>query len=193
MVRRVIAQLQIGHAVMGLAGLATFVAVSSVLADRRATVEVYVAAAPTTAGSLVAPSDLNVVAVAADSPLLEQLVRAGDGVDGRFRRDLAAGAVVLTADLLPAQSTIGHRTMTLPVDDVVLAGLGLVPGDQVDVIGHLPEGATGYVVAGVVVAQLSTSRDAFITLQVDQAQALRLADAMRNGDVAIVRSTGVPS
>ena len=185
-----------------MAGLATFVLVSSVLRDRAETEQVWVLDADVAAGATIDPSDLVAVDVAADTPLLGPLMRVADGAPrGRVRNSVVAGEPLLTSDLVPVDESSNSRTFTLPIDTMVLEGLGLIRGDRVDVIGSLSGEAMGYVVVDVEVVRLpgaassgafaaASSRTTWVTVAIDEEQALALSAAIENGELQLVRSTG---
>lgn len=192
---------------MVMAGLATFVLVASVLRDRSETVPVWILDADIAAGASVEPEDLVAVDVSADTPLLGPLLRVDDGVPiGRVRNDVVAGEPLLASDLVPLDTASVGRTFTLPVDTMVVEGLGLIRGDRVDVIGSLDGSAAGddvvgYVVVDVEVVRLpgaansgafaaASSRSTWVTVSIDDAQALLLSAALERGELQLVRSTG---
>ncbi len=200
--RQTPSRLTFAHGLMVVAGLLTFVLVAAILQDRQATAEVWVAAEGLSAGSTVDPSQLNVLELTADDPLLQWLVPATEVAPaGRLRNDLAAGAPLLRSDLVPEESSAVGRTYTVPIDSLVLDGLGLRPGDRLDVIGVGADKNVRFVVVDVEVTRLpaaqqssafaaTAGRSAWVTVQVDEEQALALSQARLNGQLELVRSTG---
>ncbi len=192
------------HGLMVLAGLVTFVSVSATLADRSATAQVVVARDRLPAGQVLGEADFatsfDVVEVHADSPLLDGVANPELFVEGQLVRDLAPGEALRSADIVPIAEQSIARTFSLPVDAVVLAGLGLTLGDTIDVIGLDTEGQLSYVVVDAEIARLpqavssqgafATRQESFVTIRVGDADALALASALRAGDIEIVRSTG---
>lgn len=187
---------------MMIAGLATFVLVASVLQDRSETEQVWVVDVDVAAGATIEAADLTAIEVASDAPLLTPLLRVADGVpSGRVRSGVAAGEPLLASDLVPIdQFTVG-RTFTIPIETMVVDGLGLIRGDRVDVIGSFVGGEMGYVVVDVEVVRLpgatnsgafaaAGSRTTWVTVSIDDEQALALSSAIDRGDVQLVRSTG---
>lgn len=193
-------RLTLAHGLMVVAGLVTFVLVASVLQKREATVEVLVATSDIAAGATVTEADFDVVDISAADPLLPVLLSqlpAGSVVTSA----LAAGEPLLRSDVVVAGGVASGRTFTLEVDRLVVDGLGLAIGDRVDVIGVDAGGRVGFVVVDVAVSRLpgdaqgsafaaAASRSAWVTVTVDEAQALALSGARRLGAIELVRSTG---
>ncbi len=187
---------------MVVAGLVTFVLVASVLQDRSETEDVWVIDTDVAAGAEIAASDLAIVQVASDAPLLGSLLRVSDGVPiGRVRNGVAAGEPLLASDLVAVDASVVGRTFTIPIDTMVVEGLGLIRGDRVDVIGSTVGGDMGYVVVDVEVVRLpgaatsgafaaTGSRTTWVTVSIDDQQALALSAAIDRGEVQLVRSTG---
>ncbi len=120
---------------------------------------------------------------------------------GRVRIGLAAGEPLLARDLLPLGVAAVGRTFAIPIETTVIDGLGLQAGDRVDVIGADGDGAMHYVVADAEVVRLpatagstafaaASSRSAWVTVAVDDREALLLSQALGQGSVELVRSTG---
>ena len=90
--------------------------------------------------------------------------------------------------------------MSLPIPAEHAVGGRLVAGDRVDVIAVRDGRATYLVTAAPVLAVpdgdaragLGALRAFAVTLAVDDAEALRLAAALRTDDLEVIRSTGAP-
>jgi len=187
---------------MMVAGLVTFVLVASVLQDRSETEQVWVVGTDIAAGAEIGPSDLVAVEISSDAPLLAPLLRVADGVPaGRVRSGVVAGEPLLASDLVAVDTSSVGRSFTIPIETMVVDGLGLIRGDRVDVIGSVPGGEMGYVVVDVEVVRLpgastsgafaaAGSRTTWVTVSIDDAQALALSATIDRGDVQLVRSTG---
>jgi len=185
-----------------VAGLVTFVLVASVLQDRSETEQVWVVGTDIAAGAEIGPSDLVAVEISSDAPLLAPLLRVADGVPaGRVRSGVVAGEPLLASDLVAVDTSSVGRSFTIPIETMVVDGLGLIRGDRVDVIGSVPGGEMGYVVVDVEVVRLpgastsgafaaAGSRTTWVTVSIDDAQALALSATIDRGDVQLVRSTG---
>lgn len=195
----------LSHVLMIVAGLATFVLVTSVLRDRSATESVWMVRHDVAGGVTLSTTDLVAVEVAVDDALLPSLVLAADGVpDGLVRYGLTGGEPLLSSDLLAVDLGSVGRTFAIPIDSSVIDGLGLQPGDRVDVIGADGENSLGYVVADAEVVRLPSpaggsafaaagSRSAWVTIGIDEREALLLSAALGRGPVELVRSTGSPA
>lgn len=187
---------------MVFAGLATFVLVASVLQDRSEVEAIWVLRSDVAAGAPLDVADLDAMQVSADEPIAASLLRVADGVpEGRVRSGVVAGEPLLASDLVPIEQAVEGRTFTIPVDAIVLDGLGLIRGDRLDVIGSDADGTMGYVVTDVEVIRLpaetsssafaaANSRSVWVTVAIDDRQALALSEALDRGEVELVRSTG---
>lgn len=199
---RTLGRLGLPHALMVFAGLLTFVLVASVLQDRSETELVWMVDADVAAGAAIEASDLVAIEIDADAPLLGPLLRVTDGVPvGRVRNGVVAGEPLLASDLVAVDASLVGRTFTIPIDTMVVEGLGLIRGDRVDVIGSFVGGDMGYVVVDVEVVRLpgasnagafaaAGSRTTWVTVSIDGSQALALSEAIDRGEVQLVRSTG---
>ncbi len=195
--------LTLTHGLMVISGLLTFLAVSSVLEDRSATVDVLVARESIEDGAPVRVDDLTAVPIAVGHPLLDQLTPILAFDEGLARRPIAAGEPVLRSDVLAVGAEAGGRTFTVPVDDRVIDGLALRPGDRVDVVGVNGNGQVDVVASDLEVTRLPDTGTAggltgslggsFVTVEVTPAQVINLIAALRVEQVEIVRSTGAPS
>lgn len=196
-------RLTIAHFAMITAGLATFVTVGSVLRDRQATVEVMVLAADAAVGTSTGSLDVLPVSIPADARFLELMLRPGQLPEGQaLGRSVRSGEPLLRSDLVAEGAPSLTRTATVPVEPVLITGLGLVVGDRVDVIASSDDAAR-FVLVDVRVSRLPQSAgpdgllsgpsSSFVTLELDDAQALRLIEAQGQGAIELIRSTGAPS
>lgn len=203
MVKPIPTRLTLAHAAMVTAGLATFVTVGSVLRDRDAMVDVVVMSDVAAAGTEADALPLGVRSVPADTPFLDSMLAPGSvPEDQALVRSLDSGEPLLRSDLVRVGSAVLTRTATVPVESVVISGLGLAVGDEVDVIGMIDD-RPAFVLTGVGVTRLpSTSgadglllgpTESFVTLEVDDRQAIALVAALRAGPIELVRSTGAPA
>lgn len=194
-------RISLSHGLMVVAALVTFVAVSSVLRERGSLVEIAVADRTMLVGSTVTPADVRVVAVEADSPLLDRFVPMAEFRSSRLSRSLAPGDPLLSGDLDVRDVGDVARSVAIELDPVVVAALDLRVGDEVDIIGSDAGGRIGFVRDGLLVLRVGSpqstsgafdrqSRASFIVVQVTPAQAVDLATAQRSGSIDIVRSTG---
>lgn len=200
--RRSARQFTMAHGLMLLAGLVTFLTVSSVLRDRQETVEVLVANHELVAGSGLEAISFTTIQIHADSELVGQLATpASLSLPGQLGRDLGSGEPLLASDIRPMEEDNALRTIAIPVWRSTISGLGLRIGDRVDLIGADSEGRLRFVVTDSAVSRLPASttagafgseagRESWITVQVTDQEALDIALALRAGDIEIVRSTG---
>ncbi len=187
---------------MVLAGIVTFLTVSSVLRDRQETVAVMVANQELVAGSGLEAGAFETVQLQADSQLVGQLATVSDlSQPGQLGRDLGPGEPLLVSDIRPMEDDNALRTIAIPVWRSTIAGLGLRIGDRVDLIGAGQNGELGFVVTDAAVSRLpgatsagafgsEAGRESWITVQVTDQGALDIALALRAGDIEVVRSTG---
>ena len=200
--RSITARIGAPHALMVVAGLATFVLVSSVLRDRPDGEPVWMVRSDVAAGAFLDANDLEPMLVSVDEPIAASLLPVDAGVpNGRVRSGVVAGEPLLASDLVPVDQVVDGRSFTIPIDAVVLDGLGLIRGDRIDVIGADADGAMGYIVADVEVVRLpsetassafaaANSRSVWVTVAIDHRQALALSESLDRGEVELVRSTG---
>lgn len=191
-------RLSTGHLVMLLAGIATVLANYAVLRGAEERVEVLVADQALAAGTVLTPEHVATAEVGAGGTVPSRLV-AGD------RRDEVVGAVLTgplqpgdplrRSDLQPAAAPDGQRAMSVPVDAAHAVGGQLARGDRVDVLATF-DGRSRYLVTDAEVLAvpgrggLDSLRGFSVTLAVDGDAALQLAEALRSGDVDVVRATG---
>jgi Flp pilus assembly protein CpaB len=133
-------------------------------------------------------------------PLTSVLVRPSELTPGILARAIQAGEPLLDSDVVGGLVGGSGRTMSLPVSDRTVQGLGLVPGDQVDVIGLDAQKSPIMVVEGAWIVRLAGRAGSaglgaaypseFVTVEVDRDQALDLTAALANGELQLLRSTG---
>lgn len=191
----------LAHLLMVIAGLITFLTVAVVLRDRSSVVAIVVAADSLDEGSPAGSVTFGTVEIAANDPLVPFYVSAGADVSGQYlSRPLAKGEPLLLSDLQRAEQAPGHRTMTLPADQLVIRGLGLRVGDLIDLISTTSGGESSFVVAGVEVVRLPSAEalpgfgaaasSSWVTIEVSEQQALAIAAAQASTTVDLVRSSG---
>lgn len=170
------------------------------LTERNAPVPILVAARTLQPGARLQPGDLSVAEIDAEDPLLRMLLTSGDerAQGWLLPHGLGAGEPVRLSDLRPPSWTDGQRAMSVPVEVEHAVGGALREGDVVDVVG-VADGGASWVLLGAEVLDvpeedagggLGSVTAYAITLAVTEEQALRLALALREGQVEIVRSTG---
>jgi Flp pilus assembly protein CpaB len=164
---------------------------------------VLVAARPLPAGGPVQLADLRTAEVSGDERVLRSLV-AADSAERRqgwlLSRSLRPGEALRSNDLVAPAARRGMRSMSVPIEPEHAVAGTLRTGDLVDVIG-VRDGAASWVLAGAEILAtgdasrrdgLGVSTPYAVTLAVDESGALRLALALREGAVVLVRATGAP-
>lgn len=193
---RLPARFTLAHGLMILAGLLTFVLVNRALSDNRETVVAYFATEEAVAGRTFTP---DVDQVPADTPGVQFFATEEELRSKVLVRTIQSGQIIMSSDLVP-KGSLSFRTFAIPVEDYHIRGLGLTRNDRVDVVGFDDDDNPVYLATDLVVDSTSassvseglgaTARDTYITVQVDDAQALQLALGQQNGPLHLVRSTG---
>jgi len=187
------ARLSTGHWVMLLAGMVAVVLNFAFLRSQQHTVDVAMAAVDLPAGSLLDASEVTFTPVHAEESVERGLVSRAD-LDSALvvARTIPAGTLLSKIDL--ATQSNGSRAMSIPIDrDHAVGGL-LRRGDLVDVVAS-GSGAARYVLVGAEVLSVSEASgslgsDYSVTLALDADEVLRVAAAMSEGSLEIIRSTG---
>lgn len=173
----------------------------SVLRSRDDSVPIAVAAQDIPAGAPVNSDALRFTEARVDEDVLAALLtpERASRVDGWVATGMiAAGEPVRASDLRAPSAPQEQRAMSVPVEREHAVGGALRPGDRVDVIA-VQEGIAAYVVTDAEVLAvpgaeprggLGALSGFSVTLAVDDDVALQLAQALRNGSLEIVRSTG---
>lgn len=197
--RRLLRRWSIGHAAVAVAAILAFVANLAFLRSQDDATAVVVAARAIEAGEVVERDALSTTMLRADAGLLATLLTSPEGLEGRVaRRSLGAGELVGAADLLEGTAPDGLASMSIPIDPSHAAGGAIRAGDRVDVVDVNGEGAAGYVVRDVAVLGVSSSssgalaaagRD-HLVLGLDEEQVLAVAEAIADGEVEVVVTTG---
>jgi hypothetical protein len=186
-------------AVAVVLGLVAFVVFLAATADRADKTEVAVAKQPIGAGSAITPDMVTAVEVDSDSPLSDSLVSMADVTAG----SVVANRSILTGEAISRSATAegggapAQRVMSIPVAPENAAGGDIGVGDQVDVIDTV-DGSSRYVLTGAEVVGRAGSSDSlggvegfWLSVRVDESEALAVAAALSDGNVIVVRSTGV--
>lgn len=171
------------------------------LADRDASVMVAVADAPLSAGSVLDAGEISTVPVPTDFAGLDSLVTEAELADLEgwiVERPLPAGGLVTEAILVPPAVPTGLRAMSLPVEPEHAVGGSITAGDKVDIIA-ITDGEARYVVSDVLVLAVAEPQTGLggigahhVVVAVDAGQALSLAEALGEGSIEVIKSTGAP-
>ena len=201
--RSITERLSLGHVVMITAALLAFVLVVAVLQDRSATTTIAVAGQEILPGSTITADMVDEIEVPADSPLIGKVatldsISAGLVTTGQR---IAPGEPITMTALAPVSAPSGLRAMSVPIDREFAVGGDLTAGDRIDVIA-VDDGTATYIATNleVLATQRASSRSGalsstslggyFVVLAVDDQTALRIALAVDDGSVSILRSTG---
>lgn len=186
---------------MVLAGLLLFVATYLLLRDREATYRVAVTATELRPGTVLGPGAFAIVDIKVDETVLDELVTAERllELEGWVAvNSLAVGELVAPGDLRAPAAPSDLRAMSLPVKPERAVAGDLEIGDRVDVIATVG-GLPSYVAADLEVIAVSGSGEVgalqaatapALTIAVNPEQGLALAQALTNGELDVLRSTG---
>lgn len=191
-------RLSMGHLAVALAAILAFVANVALLRSQDESVPVVVAARSIGPGQTIMVDDLTTTRINADSGLLSMLVSSTDGLVGRVSaRSLAEGELVGASDLLETLTSSNLSSMAIPIDAARAAGGSIRVGDRVDVV-DVVDGVATYVVRDAPVTAVSESgtgalsvgAESFLVVGLDSDQVLAVAQAIDDGRVDIVVTTG---
>lgn len=191
------------HVVAALTALAAGALNLAVLTGADEGTAVLVAAAELAAGSPLEGTAVAVHHLIADTDVVRTLIPA-DRLEQRVGwllvRPLKVGEPLRWTDLRQPAARDGLRAMSVPVEPEHAVAGALRAGDRVDVIA-VREGQAFWVAADVEILGVDDQVDSdglggaspyALTLAVTEPQALRLAWALHDGAVEIVRATGAP-
>jgi Flp pilus assembly protein CpaB len=200
--RSMLSRFTMAHGLMVLSGLLAFVLIAAVVGDRSERMEVAVARADIPAGAVVGPEMVEMAELPADSAVAGRIATLDQLGAGQWvaTEAIVAGDPVRRSALAEDTAAEGLRSMSIPVPKVNAVGGELRVGDRVDVI-DVVDGEAGFVVANAQVVGMSApstaggitsgaAGDFFVVVEVDARQALAVAEALADGKVDVVRSTG---
>ncbi len=185
---------------MVLAAVLAFVTNVMVLRSQEETRPVVVAASAIEAGRTLSATDFKVAEVDLEDDLFANLTpwEQASGLTGLVAaRAIGAGQMVVAADVRSPAAPNGLRAISIPIDPEHAVGGALIAGDRIDLIS-VTEDASTYVLANVEVlavpaearGSLTGAGGYYLVVAVNADQALAVADAIRGGQVEIVRATG---
>ena len=198
--RSPLSRLSFGHVVMISAGLLAFLLNVLIIRDSGETVEVSVAARLIGAGSRLETGDIAYEQVDAGGPLSDRALSrqtVSPLVGHVVIRDIAPGALLLADDLRPPAAPGDARAMSIPVGADRAVGAALYRGDRIDVV-TVDEGSSRFIASGIEVLAVSVDGNRvsgggfWVTAAVSRSQALAIAEAVDQGTIHLLRSTGVP-
>jgi Flp pilus assembly protein CpaB len=191
-----------GHVVMIVAGLLGAVLTLSVLRSADDTRTVLVAANDIVPGTVFEADAVRTAQINASDDVLASLYAPDDlaALEGRVATaSIASGALVTRDAVRAATEGKAVRSMSFPIPSAHAMGGALDTGDRVDILAVRTDGVdAGYVMTDVEVlavdrgrgGPLGTPEDITLTVAVDSDGAVRIASALEQGTVTLVRSTG---
>ena len=201
--RPLLRRLSLGHLIMVLAGMLAFLLVLAVLRERGEVLQIAVAVDQIDAGTALASSDVRYADLSdADDTLLlafltPEVVDQAIADGWVATRTLRAGVPLTTSDFRKEAATSELRAMSVPIGTEHAVNGAIVPGDRIDII-VVRQGVAQYVATDIEVIAIGTTSatgrsDFALTVAVDATTSLRLAGAINNGSLEIVRATGAAS
>lgn len=198
--RSLLSRLSLGHVIMIVAGLAAFLLVFSVLRSRDETFKIAVAVADLRAGTVVTEEAFQFAEVGATDPsVLGTFLNPDDvarAIEDRWvvTRTIDAGDPVRISDFRTEAVPEELRAMSIPIDVGHAVAGSIRVGDLIDVI-VVRKGVASYVNTGIEVLDVNLADARFgsgfsVTVAVDGPGSLRIASALRDGGLEIVRATG---
>jgi Flp pilus assembly protein CpaB len=185
-----------------LFGLAFFGG-EELLGDARATVAVWISARDLAQDTRIESGDVQLAQVRMSSGLLARYATSADDIQGSvITRSVGAGELISLNSLASASSLTEGRSITIPVSPEHAAGGDLRPGDRIDVFATFDAGdirsRTALLARAVGVqdimraAGLALEEKSLIgvTVAATPEEAARIAFAVRNADIDVVRITG---
>jgi Flp pilus assembly protein CpaB len=182
---------------------AAFLGGRQVLREGDTTVPIWVASRDLSSGAELGVENLEIARVDLPGGLLDSYVGASVSLDGaRLTRPVSEGELIpaaWTAHLAPGSTP---NALTVPVTPEHAVGGDLAPGDRIDVYASFDVGdvraRTMVVARGVEVLDVITAGGLVvgeeavvgITVAVDATDVGRLAFAIRNGEIDVVRVEG---
>lgn len=176
-----------------------------VLQDAQNTVEVWTAARDLPQDQALTSADVVPKAVHLPPELMDEYVVASTDLDGAVvMRPVMEGELLSNAAIADGAVASAGRSMTIPVAPEHAVGGALRPGDRIDVFGSFDAGdaraKTLLLVRGVSIIHmveaggLVMGEEAVVgvTVSVTPEEAARLAFAVRNAEIDIVRVDGNP-
>lgn len=200
--RGLLSRFTMAHGLMVLSGLLAFVLIAAVVGDRSDRVEIAVARDDIPAGGVVGPDLVKTAELPAESILAGRIATVDQLDAGQWvaTEAIVAGDPIRRSALAQGDVAERPRSMSIPVPRENAVGGELRAGDRVDVI-DVVDGEAAFVMADAQVLTVSSpptsggitsgaAGDFFVVVEVDARQALAVAEALADGKVEVVRSTG---
>jgi Flp pilus assembly protein CpaB len=198
--RNPLTRVSAAHLLMLLAAVLAFATNLVVLRNHDETRAVVVAAVNLPAGRLVESTHFRAVEVDVDDAVYSKLIpwtQAAALVGQVTSHPIGEGVLIGITDFRGPSGPAGLRSMSVPIDAEHAVGGEVAAGDRIDLILVADDGPR-YVLASAEVLAVSSigelgalaSGHFYIVVAVDAAQALLVAEAIRDGRIEVVRSTG---
>lgn len=193
-------RLSVGHLAVAVAAILAFVANLAFLRSQDDTTLVMVAARDVAAGDTLTAADLGTARVKAEGALLSSLVTSPDSLEGKVAaRPIMSGSLIAGTDVLDRVSPDGLASMAVPIDPAHAAGGLIRVGDRVDLVDVTRESGAAYVIRDAPVLSISEARSGalaagggeHLVIGVTSDQVLAVAEAIADGSVDVVVTTGV--
>ncbi|MGH2735344.1 MAG: RcpC/CpaB family pilus assembly protein [Actinomycetota bacterium] len=175
-----------------------------VLEGASGTVEVWVAARDLPASTALAPSDLRPLEARLSGELLGRYATVGTPIEGVvLTRPVLEGEMIAEQALSDGPAAVAGRSISIPVDPEHAVGSDLRVGDRVDVLASFDSGderaRTKALVRGIEILDLVKSGGLVmgeesvvaLTVAATPEESARLAFAIRNAELDVVRVDGV--
>ena len=198
--RNPLTRVSAAHFLMVLAAVLAFATNLVVLRNLDQTRAVVVAAIDLPAGREIESTHLRAVEVDVDEEVYATLIPwavATSLVGQVTAHPIGEGVLVEAGDFRDPSGPAGLRSMSIPIDAEHAVGGELGSGDRIDLILVGDEGPRYVLAAAEVLAVSPTgemgalaSGDFYIVVAVDADEALLVAEAIRDGRIEVVRSTG---
>ena len=198
--RNPLTRVSAAHLLMLMAAILAFATNLVVLRNLDQTRAVVVAAIDLPAGRQVQSTHLRSVEVDVDDEVYARLIPWAEAttlVGQVTAHPIGDGGLIETGDIRDPSGPAGLRSMSIPIDAEHAVGGQLAAGDRIDLILVGDEGPRYVLTAAEVLAVSPTgelgalaSSDFYIVVAVDADGALQLAEAIRDGRIEVVRSTG---
>ena len=191
------------HLLALLAALVTVVALLVWTRGQEQLTSVVVAGSQIPEGTLVSDGSLTLVEIPAAASVAEVMVPGEERVTlvGQVTtRTIAAGEPLLRSDVRAPVDLGGRRQMSVPISEAYAVGGSLVAGDQVDamVVTDIGSRFVAQQLTVLAVRERATegfaasSADWWVVVAVTDVEALEIGDALENGTLHLLRSTGTP-
>lgn len=197
--RGLLSRLSAGHIIMIVAGLLAALVNFNLLQQRDATFPVAVARADLIPGQPVTAGDFGVEEIKATEGVLNTLLLFEDvaTIEGMIIiRPVRAGQLVGPADFQEPAAPLQQRAMSIPIETDLAVGGAITEADLIDII-HVDNQVARYVAVSIPVlavageeASFGGTIDFYVVVAVDAETSLKIASALDEGTVMLVRSTG---